>query len=113
MGAKVNGKIVPLRYKLKNGDTVEVLTRPPAHPSKDWLTFVKTSRAQQRIRGFIKQQQRERALELGRELAERELRRYGLSTLNRLTRGGELDKAADDARLRAPTTSWWRSATAR
>ena len=47
VGAKVNGKIVPLRYKLKNGDTVEVLTSPQAHPSKDWLTFVKTSRAQQ------------------------------------------------------------------
>ena len=52
VGAKVNGKIVPLRYKLKNGDTVEVLTSPNAHPSKDWLTFVKTSRAQQRIRAL-------------------------------------------------------------
>ncbi|HXN41672.1 MAG TPA: bifunctional (p)ppGpp synthetase/guanosine-3',5'-bis(diphosphate) 3'-pyrophosphohydrolase, partial [Myxococcaceae bacterium] len=62
VGGKVNGKIVPLRYKLKNGDMVEVLTNPQAHPSKDWLTFVKTSRAQQRIRSFIKQQQREKSL---------------------------------------------------
>src|SRR5204862_2140260 len=54
VGAKANGKIVPLRYKLKNGDTVEVLTAPGAHPSKDWLTFVKTSRAQQKIRAFTK-----------------------------------------------------------
>ena len=49
VGAKVNGKIVPLRYKMQNGDMVEVLTSPQAHPSKDWLTFVKTSRAQQRV----------------------------------------------------------------
>jgi len=89
VGAKVNGKIVPLRYKLKNGDQVEVLTSPQAHPSKDWLTFVKTSRAQQKIRGFIKQQQREKSLVLGRELAERELKRFGL-TLNKLIKSGEL-----------------------
>ncbi len=94
VGAKVNGKIVPLRYKLKNGDTVEVLTSPQAHPSKDWLTFVKTSRAQQRIRGFIKQQQRDKSLQLGRDLAERELKRYQLN-LNKLIKNGELKKAAE------------------
>src|SRR6266498_1042213 len=55
VGAKVNGRLVPLRYKLKNGDTVEILTSPHSHPSKDWLTFVKTSRAQARIRQFIRQ----------------------------------------------------------
>jgi GTP pyrophosphokinase len=94
VGAKVNGKIVPLRYKLKNGDMVEVLTSPQAHPSKDWLTFVKTSRAQQRIRGFIKQQQRDKSLQLGRDLAERELKRYQLN-LNRLIKSGEMKKAAE------------------
>ncbi len=94
VGAKVNGKIVPLRYKLKNGDTVEVLTSANAHPSKDWLTFVKTSRAQARIRGYIKAQQREKSLELGRDLAERELRRVELN-LNRLSKSGELKKAAE------------------
>ena len=93
VGAKVNGKIVPLRYKLKNGDTVEILTSPTAHPSKDWLTFVKTSRAQTRIRQFIRQIERKRSLEIGREVAERELRRYGVS-LNRLAKGGGLDEAA-------------------
>ncbi|MGA9525493.1 MAG: bifunctional (p)ppGpp synthetase/guanosine-3',5'-bis(diphosphate) 3'-pyrophosphohydrolase [Myxococcaceae bacterium] len=93
VGAKVNGKIVPLRYKLKNGDTVEILTSPAAHPSKDWLTFVKTSRAQQRIRGFIKQQQRDKSVQLGRELAEREFRRYGLN-FNKLMKGGELKTQA-------------------
>jgi GTP pyrophosphokinase len=94
VGAKVNGKIVPLRYKLKNGDTVEVLTSGNAHPSKDWLTFVKTSRAQARIRGYIRAQQREKSLELGRELAERELKRFDLN-LNRLIKGGEFKKAAE------------------
>ena len=93
VGAKVNGKIVPLRYKLKNGDTVEVLTNPGAHPSKDWLTFVKTSRAQQKIRAFIKQQQREKSLVLGRELLERELRRFGLN-LNKLLKSGEIKQPA-------------------
>ena len=95
VGAKVNGKIVPLRYKLKNGDMVEVLTNPQAHPSKDWLTFVKTSRAQQRIRAFIKQQQRDKSLQLGRELAEREFKRFGL-TLNKLIKNGELKPICEE-----------------
>ncbi len=91
VGAKVNGKIVPLRYKLKNGDQVEVLTSPQAHPSKDWLTFVKTSRAQQRIRAFIKDQQRDKSLQLGRELTEREFKRFGLN-LNKVIRSGDLKR---------------------
>ncbi|MBI3183589.1 MAG: bifunctional (p)ppGpp synthetase/guanosine-3',5'-bis(diphosphate) 3'-pyrophosphohydrolase [Myxococcales bacterium] len=99
VGSKVNGKIVPLRYKLKNGDQVEVLTSPQAHPSKDWLTFVKTSRAQQRIRQFIKQQQREKSLQLGRELAEREFRRFQLN-FNKLLKGGDLKKIAAELGFR-------------
>ncbi|MBM4779952.1 MAG: bifunctional (p)ppGpp synthetase/guanosine-3',5'-bis(diphosphate) 3'-pyrophosphohydrolase [Archangiaceae bacterium] len=89
VGAKVNGKIVPLRYKLKNGDQIEILTSPQAHPSKDWLTFVKTSRAQQKIRSFIKEQQREKSMALGRELVEREFKRFGLN-LNKVIKGGDL-----------------------
>jgi guanosine-3',5'-bis(diphosphate) 3'-pyrophosphohydrolase len=91
VGAKVNGRIVPLRYRLKNGDTIEVLTSPTSHPSKDWLGFVKTSRAQNRIRGYIRQLERKRSLEIGREIAERELRRFALS-LHKLEKSGELDK---------------------
>jgi GTP pyrophosphokinase len=94
VGAKVNGKLVPLRYKLKNGDTVEILTSPHSHPSKDWLTFVKTSRAQARIRQFIRQAEHRRSIEIGREVAEREFRRFGI-TLNKVHKGGELDKAAN------------------
>ena len=93
VGAKVNGKLVPLRYKLRNGDTLEILTSPHSHPSKDWLTFVKTSRAQARIRQYIRQAEHRRSIEIGRELAEREFRRFGV-TLNKLQRGGELEKAA-------------------
>ncbi|HTP52140.1 MAG TPA: bifunctional (p)ppGpp synthetase/guanosine-3',5'-bis(diphosphate) 3'-pyrophosphohydrolase [Anaeromyxobacteraceae bacterium] len=93
VGAKVNGKIVPLRYRLKNGDTVEILTSPHSHPSKDWLTFVRTSRAQARIRQHIRQAEHKRSLEIGREVSERELRRYGVS-LARATKDGLLDKAA-------------------
>jgi GTP pyrophosphokinase len=94
VGAKVNGKLVPLRYKLRNGDTVEILTSPHSHPSKDWLTFVKTSRAQARIRQFLRQAEHQRSVEIGKEIAEKELRRFGVS-LARLHKGGELDKAAN------------------
>jgi GTP pyrophosphokinase len=95
VGAKVNGKIVPLRYKLKNGDMVEVLTSPQARPSKDWLTFVKTSRAQQKIRTFVMQQERDRAHQIGRDLAEKEFRRFGLN-FNKLHKSGELDKICEE-----------------
>jgi GTP pyrophosphokinase len=93
VGAKVNGKLVPLRYQLKNGDTVEIMTSPHTHPSKDWLSFVKTSRAQARIRIFLRQAEHKRSLEIGREIAEKELRRFGL-TFNKLEKHGEIEKAA-------------------
>ncbi len=93
-GAKVNGRIVPLRYRLKNGDTMEILTSAQGHPSKDWLTFVKTSRAQTKIRSYIKAQQREQSHDLGHELAERELKRFELN-LGKLVKSGELRRAAE------------------
>jgi GTP pyrophosphokinase len=94
VGGKVNGKLVPLRHKLKNGDSIEILTSPHAHPSKDWLTFVKTSRAQARIRGYLRIEEHRRSMEIGRELAEKDLRKYGLS-LARLEKSGELAKAGE------------------
>lgn len=100
VGAKVNGKIVPLRYKLKNGDQIEILTSPQAHPSKDWLTFVKTSRAQQKIRAFIKEQQREKSMQLGRELVDREFKRFGLN-LNKVIKSGELKPHLEGYGLRS------------
>src|SRR3954452_4624637 len=95
VGAKVNGKMVPLRYKLKNGDSVEILTSPHARPNKDWLSFVKTSRAQAKIRNFIKNQQRERSIDIGRDLLEREFKRFDLN-FTKLAKTAEFLKAANE-----------------
>jgi guanosine-3',5'-bis(diphosphate) 3'-pyrophosphohydrolase len=75
-GAKINGKIVPLRYRLRSGDVVEILTQPNQHPSKDWLKIVKTSRAISKIRAFLKLIERDKAKQLGEEILGREFRRY-------------------------------------
>jgi len=77
-GARVNGKLVPLKTPLKNGDVVEVITSPNQTPSKDWLKFVCTAKARSRIRQWVKAEQREKSVELGRELLEKELRKHGL-----------------------------------
>lgn len=76
VGAKINGKIVPLRYRLRSGDVVEILTSNTQHPSKDWLKLVKTSRAISKIRVFLKQVERTKAKQLGQEILEREFRRF-------------------------------------
>ena len=78
-GARVNGKLVPLKTPLKNGDIVEVITSPSQTPSKDWLKFVKTSKARNRIRHWVKEQEHQKSVELGRELLEKELRKYGVA----------------------------------
>ena len=78
-GAKVNGKLVPLKYELKNGDIVEIITSSKHVPSKDWLKIVRTSRARTRIRHWIKTEERERSIALGREICEREFRKHGLN----------------------------------
>src|SRR3954463_13181343 len=95
VGAKVNGKMVPLRYKLKNGDSLEILTSPNARPNKDWLSFVKTSRAQAKIRNFIKTQQRERSIDIGRDLLEREFKRFDLN-FAKVLKSPDFLKAAND-----------------
>jgi GTP diphosphokinase / guanosine-3',5'-bis(diphosphate) 3'-diphosphatase len=74
-GARVNGRIAPLSRELKNGDTVEVMTDARQRPSRDWLAFVKTARARQKIRQWIRQEEFESSLQLGRELLERELKK--------------------------------------
>ena len=78
-GAKVNGRLVPLRTELRNGDIVEIITSASQTPSKDWLKFVKTSKAKNRIRNWVKEQERHQSLELGHGLLEKELRKYGFS----------------------------------
>ncbi len=94
-GARVNGLIVPLRYQLRNGDTIDVLTSPQQKPNKDWLKFVATTRARNKIRHYIRTEQRERARTLGRELLERELRKWGFA-LNKVMKGGDLGRAAQE-----------------
>jgi guanosine-3',5'-bis(diphosphate) 3'-pyrophosphohydrolase len=78
-GAKVNGKMAPLRYQLKNGDTVEILTSPGQVPHKDWLKFVKTPRAKTKVKHWLRVEEGKRSLELGKRLLERELRRHSLA----------------------------------
>ena len=75
VGAKVNGRIVPLRYKLRNGDIVEILTQPAHRPSRDWLSFAKSTRVRNKIRHWLNVHQRERAIEIGRKLLDKEARK--------------------------------------
>jgi GTP pyrophosphokinase len=79
VGARVNGKMVPLRTRLKNGDIVEIVTQSGHKPSRDWLNFVATSRARNKIKHLIHSEEKTRAVELGRKLFEKEARRYDLN----------------------------------
>ncbi len=78
-GAKVNGRIVPLRTRLRNGDIVEVMTETGHAPSRDWLSFTKSSRARNKIKHWLNEHQRERALEIGKKLLDREARKFKVS----------------------------------
>jgi guanosine-3',5'-bis(diphosphate) 3'-pyrophosphohydrolase len=99
VGAKVNGKIVPLKHRLKSGDTIEIVTSPTQTPSKDWLKIVKSSRAKAKIRAVIKEQERARAMQLGREMLDKALRPYELH-LTKLEKSGEVQKIAQKHNLR-------------
>jgi len=79
-GAKVNGKLVPLRYALRQGDIVEIITSPTQRPSRDWLKIIRSSRARSKVNQWLKVEERARSLSLGRELLEREARKYRLSS---------------------------------
>ncbi|HKW74211.1 MAG TPA: bifunctional (p)ppGpp synthetase/guanosine-3',5'-bis(diphosphate) 3'-pyrophosphohydrolase [Terriglobales bacterium] len=79
VGAKVNGRIVPLRYKLRNGDVVEIMTQPGHNPSRDWLGFTKSTRARNKIRHWLNIHQRERAIEIGKKLLEKQARKYRMA----------------------------------
>jgi GTP pyrophosphokinase len=79
IGAKVNGRIVALRYKLRSGDIVEIITQSGHHPSRDWLQFTKSPRARQKIKHWLNVHQRERAIEIGRKLIEKEARKYRIA----------------------------------
>ena len=100
VSAKVNGRIAPLRSKLRNGDIVEVITQNGHTPSRDWLTFVKSSRARNKIKHWLNEHQRERAIEIGRKLLEREARKYKVS----------LNKFLDSDYARVAGRLWCRDA---
>ncbi len=94
VGAKVNGRIVPLKYNLKNGDVVEILTQSGHLPSKDWLAIVKTSKARNKIKHVINTTERAKAIEIGQKYLEREARRAGVQ-LSRITKA-DLERVSSD-----------------
>src|SRR5579885_2876935 len=94
VGAKVNGRIVPLKYTLRNGDVVEILTQPGHLPSKDWLALVKTARARNKIKHVIRTTERAKAVEIGQKYLEKEARRLGVS-LNKIPKA-ELEAVAGE-----------------
>ena len=93
-GAKVNGRMVSLRYELETGDIVEIITSKNHPPSKDWLTFVKTVKARSRIRQWIKIQEKERSITLGREMCDKAFRKYRLN-FNTLLKSEEMGKVVE------------------
>ena len=95
VGAKVNGKIVPLKHVLRNGDKIEVTTQAGHTPSRDWLKFVKTSKARTRIKAWLKTEERRRSILLGKELLEKDLRKHELSP-SKAFKSEELLKIANE-----------------
>lgn len=94
-GAKVNGRMVPLKTKLQNGDTIEILTQPGRNPSRDWLSFVKTARARNKIRHWLTLQEKQKSIELGRKLLEKEARKYRVNFKSLMENPKLLEVAAE------------------
>jgi len=99
IGAKINGKIVPLKYTLRSGDTIEIITQKGRHPNKDWLQFVKTSRAKAKIRQYIRQEEHKHGIEIGREMFEKECEKHGLSP-SKLIKGAEMERYLHENRFK-------------
>jgi GTP pyrophosphokinase len=95
VGAKVNGKLVPLRNVLRQGDIVEIITSPSQHPSRDWLKIVKSTRARSKINQWLKVEERARSIELGREMFEREAKKYRVNAAPLLS-GDEIKRVGAD-----------------
>jgi GTP pyrophosphokinase len=95
VGARINGRMVPLRTRLQNGDIVEIITQTGHKPSRDWLSFVATSRARSKVRHVLQAEERARSIDLGRRLFEKEVRRFGLNPKN-ILESEELAKFASD-----------------
>jgi guanosine-3',5'-bis(diphosphate) 3'-pyrophosphohydrolase len=95
VGAKVNSKMVPLRHELRSGDTVEIVTSPNQKPSKDWFKSVKTARAKTKIRQWFNTEEREKSIALGREILEKEFRKYGLQHI-KIMKSEDLARVASE-----------------
>jgi GTP pyrophosphokinase len=91
IGAKVNRNIVPLKYEMQNGDTVEILTQTGHHPSKDWLKYAVTSRAISKIRNWVKTEERKKSVSLGKDLLEKEFKKHHLK-LSQIVKSEEIKK---------------------
>ncbi len=91
VGAKINRNIVPLKYQLQNGDTVEVITQAGRHPSKDWLKFVVTSRAISKIRNWVKTEERKKSISLGKDILEKEFKKHHLK-FSQIAKSDEIKK---------------------
>ncbi|MFN2596025.1 MAG: bifunctional (p)ppGpp synthetase/guanosine-3',5'-bis(diphosphate) 3'-pyrophosphohydrolase [Pyrinomonadaceae bacterium] len=96
-GARINGRMVSLRTPIQNGDVVEIIRSPSAHPSRDWLNFVATTRARNRVRHWVSEQQRAESIEIGRKMFEREAARFHLSAKKLFADGGgEMKRVAGE-----------------
>jgi GTP pyrophosphokinase len=102
-GARVNGQLAPLKYLLRSGDTVEIITTHQQTPGRDWLKLAKSPRAKSKIRNWIKSQQRERSVALGREILESDLNRYNLDYAT-LRREGKMETIAKDLGMKDEET---------
>jgi GTP diphosphokinase / guanosine-3',5'-bis(diphosphate) 3'-diphosphatase len=100
VGAKVNGRMVPLRHKLHSGDIVEIITQPGHRPSRDWLAVVRSSRARNKIKHWLNLHQRERAIEIGKKLIEKEARKYRIALKD--VKDADMQRIASDYGLGQP-----------
>lgn len=102
-GARVNGQLVPLKHELQNGDIIEIITSPHHKPSRDWLKFVKTSKATTRINNWLKQEEKEKSIAIGKEICSKEFRKHRLDLNDVLKRqGDELPRAFSGISVKTP-----------
>jgi len=101
IGAKVNRNIVPLKYELRNGDTVEIITQAGHHPGKEWLKWCVTTRARSKIKAYLKEEERKKSIELGREILEKELKKHRLK-LSQVLKSEEIRKIYEEHKITSP-----------
>lgn len=98
-GAKVNGKLVPINTRLRSGDSVEIITDPSRHPSRDWLKFIKTAKARTYINNYIRTEERSRSITLGKEMLEKQGRRMGINFLK--LKEAEIEELAEELKFKS------------